>query len=167
MQIRGLTRLVVLCPVQIPTKVVQGIMMMPIILLLRATCCLILLCPTGFNHLAIRLARVLDILESPQDLTEYQVPTNMGTRNRSTDAGNDCCHGRKSFSETIEQVDRVLTPNIIAKHNPAVRGTLSKSKGKSIIGVGKSSNGISTNRKDSRVSTYASPFFKSTIPCGM
>ena len=157
----------VLCPVPIPAKVIQGIMTMSIILLLRATCCLILLCPTGFNHLTICLARVLDILECPQDLTEYQVPTNMGTWNRTTDPWNYCWHSRKSCLETIKQMDQILTPNIIAKHNPAVIGTLSKSKGLSIIGVSKSGDGISTNRKNSGISTYTSPFFKSTIPCDM
>jgi len=63
----GLTGLMVLRPIPIPKEVVEGIMAMATILLLRTACRLILLCPTGFDHLSICLSRVLDILECPQN----------------------------------------------------------------------------------------------------
>jgi len=79
-----LTHLMILCPVPVPKEVIKGIMVMAIILLLRATCSLILLCPTAFNHLPICLTRVLDILKCPQNLTMEEVSLDVCTWDCST-----------------------------------------------------------------------------------
>ena len=80
----GLTSLMILHPVPIPKEVIKGIVPMAVILLLCTACCLILLCPTCFDHLPICLAGVLDILECPQNLTPEKVPSDMSTWDCST-----------------------------------------------------------------------------------
>jgi len=95
----------ILRPVPIPKEVIKGIVPMAVILLLCTACRLILLCPTCFDHLPICLARVLDILECPQNLTPEKVLSDMSTWDCSTNARHDRQHGRESFMEAFDKID--------------------------------------------------------------
>jgi hypothetical protein len=108
-----------LAPVPVAIVVIKCVMPMAIVHLFCASSCLISLSPAAFYLLSIRLTRIFDVIECPDELTCFNVILDVHLGNRSSHSINQMCHFWKIFGKSLLQIDVVRAPDVVTQHDPA------------------------------------------------